>query len=62
MLPRTNVRSRLWDLDGIILQSVQSKLAANQRDVKNSTAYTSASRRSGRRRVSSLSRTEDGGP
>ena len=38
VLPRTNVRSRLWDLDGIILQSVQSKLAANQRDVKNSTA------------------------
>ena len=42
VLPRTNVRSRLWDLDGIILQSVQSKLAANQRDVKNSTAYTMA--------------------
>lgn len=42
VLPRSNVRSRLWDLDGIILQSVQSKLAANQRDVKNSTAYTMA--------------------
>lgn len=42
VLPRANVRSRLWDLDGIILQSVQSKLAANQRDVKNSTAYTMA--------------------
>lgn len=42
VLPQANVRSRLWDLDGIILQSVQSKLAANQRDVKNSTAYTMA--------------------
>ena len=42
VLPRANVRSRLWDLDGIILQSVQSKLVANQRDVKNSTAYTMA--------------------
>ncbi len=42
VLPRANVRSRLWDLDGIILQSVQSKLRNNQRDIKNSTAYTMA--------------------
>lgn len=42
VLPQANVRSRLWDLDGIVLQTVQSKLSANQRDVKNSTAYTMA--------------------
>lgn len=42
VLPRANVRSRLWDLDGLILQSVQAKLKSNQREVKNSTAYTMA--------------------
>ena len=42
VLPRVNVRSRLWDLDAIILQSVQGKLKTNQREVKNSTAYTMA--------------------
>ena len=42
ILPRANVRSRLWDLDAIILQSVQGKLKTNQREVKNSTAYTMA--------------------
>lgn len=42
VLPRANVRSRLWDLDAIILQSVEGKLKSNQRDVRNSTAYTMA--------------------
>ena len=42
VLPRANVRSRLWDLDAVILQSVQGKLRSNQRNVKNSTAYTMA--------------------
>lgn len=42
VLPQANVRSRLWDLDGTILQSVEGKLRQNQRDVKNSTAYTMA--------------------
>ncbi|MCM1233108.1 MAG: replication initiator protein A [Ruminococcus flavefaciens] len=42
ILPQASVRSRLWELDGIILQSVQGKLRNNQRDVKNSTAYTMA--------------------
>ncbi len=42
VLPRANVRSRLWELDSIILQSVQGKLKSNQREVKNSTAYVMA--------------------
>ena len=42
VLPQANVRSRLWDLDAIILQSVAGKLKSNQRDVRNSTAYTMA--------------------
>ena len=42
VLPRANVRSRLWDLDAVILQSVEGKLKSNQRDVRNSTAYTMA--------------------
>ena len=33
---------RLWDLDSTILQSVEGKLRQNQRNVKNSTAYTMA--------------------
>ncbi len=40
VLPRANVRSRLWDLDAVILQSVEGKLKSNQQDVRNSTAYT----------------------
>lgn len=42
VLPQANVRSRLWDLDCTILQSVVGKLRQNQRNVKNSTAYTMA--------------------
>ena len=42
VLPQANVRSRLWDLDCVILQAVEGKLRQNQRDVKNSTAYTMA--------------------
>ena len=42
VLPQANVRSRLWDLDSTILQSVEGKLRQNQRTVKNSTAYTMA--------------------
>ena len=42
VLPRANVRSRLWDLDAVIPQSVAGKLKSNQRDVRNSTAYTMA--------------------
>ena len=42
VLPQANVRSRLWDLDAVILQSVAGKLKSNQRDVRNSTAYTMA--------------------
>lgn len=42
VLPQANVRSRLWDLDAIILQSVEGKLKSNQQDVRNSTAYTMA--------------------
>jgi hypothetical protein len=42
VLPQANVRSRLWDLDGIIMQTVVSKLQHNQRNIKNSTAYTMA--------------------
>lgn len=42
VLPRANVRSRLWDLDCTILQSVAGKLRQNQRKIKNSTAYTMA--------------------
>ncbi len=42
VLPRANVRSRLWELDSIILQSVQGKLRSNQQEVKNSTAYVMA--------------------
>jgi len=40
-LPQKRVRAKLRLLDGIILQSVQSKLSANlEHNVKNSTAYT----------------------
>jgi len=42
VLPQANVRSRLWDLDAVILQSVEGKLKSNQQDVRNSTAYTMA--------------------
>ena len=42
VLPQANVRSRLWDLDSTILQSVEGKLRQNQRNVKNSTAHTMA--------------------
>ena len=42
VLPQANVRSRLWDLDCIILQSVEGKLRQNQQNIKNSTAYTMA--------------------
>jgi len=42
VLPRANVRSRLWDLDAVILQSAEGKLKSNRRDVRNSTAYTMA--------------------
>ena len=42
VLPQANVRSRLWDLDGVILQTAVGKLHSNQRNVKNSTAYTMA--------------------
>jgi len=42
VLPRANVRSRLWDLDCTILQSVAGKLRQNQQNIKNSTAYTMA--------------------
>ena len=42
VLPQANVRSRLWDLDCIILQAVEGKLRQNQQNIKNSTAYTMA--------------------
>ena len=42
VLPQANVRSRLWDLDCIILQSVEGKLRQNQQNIKNPTAYTMA--------------------
>lgn len=42
VLPQANVRSRLWDLDCIILQAVEGKLKQNQQNIKNSTAYTMA--------------------
>lgn len=42
VLPQANVRSRLWDLDGVILQTAVGKLHSNQCNVKNSTAYTMA--------------------
>ena len=42
VLPQANVRSRLWDLDCVILQSVEGKLRQNQQNIKNSTAYTMA--------------------
>ena len=42
VLPQANVRSRLWDLDCTILQSVEGKLRQNQQNIKNSTAYTMA--------------------
>ena len=42
LLPQANVRSRLWDLDSTILQTVERKLHQNQRSIKNSTAYTMA--------------------
>lgn len=42
LLPQANVRSRLWELDSTILQSVEGRLKSNQREVKNSTAYVMA--------------------
>lgn len=43
LLPRARVRSRLWDLDYIVLQLAESKLHQNtERVVKNSVAYTMA--------------------
>ena len=42
-LPQSRVRARLRRLDGMILREAESKLRANQeRNVKNSTAYTMA--------------------
>ena len=42
-LPQSRVRAKLRRLDGMILRDVENKLRANQeRDVKNSTAYTMA--------------------
>ena len=41
ILPQSRIRAKLRLLDGVILQSAESKLHANlERDVKNSTAYT----------------------
>ncbi|MCI8539825.1 MAG: hypothetical protein HFF18_14405, partial [Oscillospiraceae bacterium] len=42
VLPQANVRSRLWDLDGTILQAAEGKLRQNQQNIRNSTAYTMA--------------------
>ncbi len=42
VLPQANVRSRLWDLDGTILQEAEGKLRQNQQNIRNSTAYTMA--------------------
>lgn len=40
-LPKSRIRAKLRLLDGMVLRSVESKLAANlEREVKNSTAYT----------------------
>ena len=42
-LPQSRVRAKLRRLDGLILREAESKLRANQeRNVKNSTAYTMA--------------------
>ena len=42
-LPQSRVRAKLRRLDGMILREAESKLRANQeRNVKNSTAYTMA--------------------
>lgn len=42
VLPQANVRSRLWDLDCMILRSALGKLKQNQQNIKNTTAYTMA--------------------
>ena len=40
-LPKSRIRAKLQLLDGMVLRSAESKLAANlEREVKNSTAYT----------------------
>ena len=39
VLPQANIRSRLWDLDGTMLQVVAGKLKNNQREVRNPIAY-----------------------
>lgn len=42
-LPKSRIRAKLRLLDGMVLRSAESKLAANlEREVKNSTAYTMA--------------------
>lgn len=42
-LPKSSIRAKLKLLDGMVLRSAESKLAANlEREVKNSTAYTMA--------------------
>ncbi len=42
-LPRCRVRTKLWQLNGMILREAERKLAANrEQEVKNSTAYTMA--------------------
>ena len=42
-LPKRRIRAKLKQLDGMVLRSVENKLAANlNREVKNSTAYTMA--------------------
>ena len=42
-LPKRRIRAKLKLLDGMVLRSAESKLAANlEREVKNSTAYTMA--------------------
>ena len=42
-LPKSRIRAKLKLLDGMVLRSAESKLAANlEREVKNSTAYTMA--------------------
>ena len=42
-LPKSRIRAKLQLLDGMVLRSAESKLAANlEREVKNSTAYTMA--------------------
>ena len=40
VLPQANIRSRLWDLDGTMLQVVAGKLKNNQTEIRNPIAYT----------------------